>query len=400
MGVVNKTMILAGSLVVNAVCGVVWLSQPAEQPKPAPAPEPAKPVVKTKVERVFIDVPAESQVTTNWAKLDWRIIESDDYLKYIANLRSAGCPEETIRDLIIADVNKMYAAKWKAQHKAEHEWKYWENETKKDRKEERKTDERRDMEKERDELIRSLLGVDLKSELAKYSWDTDRNNRDARYAFLPDDKQAQVKDLNDRYKDDMRKLMEDAKTNNLSKEDLAAKAATLRKQHEQDLASTLSPGDLAEYQLRNSGLSARLRNDLSGFEPSEEEFRKLFSTLKPLGDQAANSGEKLSLENNPQVAALMKQALSPERYAEWEQTQQPAYRDAAKLAQKYNLSADDTKVIAQINQSTDLAMAKAMTDPNLTPEQRTAAAKAIRDEKKKVLNEALGGTKRMKRKNN
>lgn len=393
---VNKTLILAGSLVVNAVFGMVWVSHQTDDPKPAPVPETPKTVVKTKVERVLIEVPGETQVTTNWTKLNWRVIESDDYVKYIANLRAAGCPEETIRDLIIADVNKMYAAKWKSLHAGEHEYKYWENEGKKDKKEQRKTEERRDMEKERDELVRSLLGVDLKSELAKYSWDTDRNNRDARYAFLSEDKQTLVKDLNDRYKEDMRKLMDDGKAANLSKEELAAKAAALRKQHEQDLASNLSPGELVEYQLRNSPLAGRLRNELTSFEPSEEEFRKLYEKLKPLGDQAMNSGDKFSLENNPDVAKMMKQALSPERYAEWQQTQEPAYRDAVKIAQRFNLNAEDTKMVAQINQTTELETAKVMSNPNFTPEQKAAAARAIKDEKKKVLNETLG--KRVKRK--
>src|SRR5437867_256418 len=34
-------------------------------------------------------------------KFDWRMVESEDYKKYIANLRYIGCPEETIRDIII-----------------------------------------------------------------------------------------------------------------------------------------------------------------------------------------------------------------------------------------------------------------------------------------------------------
>src|ERR1043165_8175227 len=41
----------------------------------------------------------------------WRQIESGDYREYISNLRRIGCPEETIRDIIIADVNKLYAAR-------------------------------------------------------------------------------------------------------------------------------------------------------------------------------------------------------------------------------------------------------------------------------------------------
>src|SRR5207249_7580991 len=38
----------------------------------------------------------------------WREVESDDYPTYIANLRDIGCPEQTIRDIIIADVNGLY----------------------------------------------------------------------------------------------------------------------------------------------------------------------------------------------------------------------------------------------------------------------------------------------------
>src|SRR5437773_10781467 len=39
----------------------------------------------------------------------WRDVESTDYPTYIANLRDIGCPEQTIRDIIIADVNALYA---------------------------------------------------------------------------------------------------------------------------------------------------------------------------------------------------------------------------------------------------------------------------------------------------
>src|SRR6267143_4470910 len=41
----------------------------------------------------------------------WRQIESSDYKTYIANLRAVGCPEQTIRDIIIADVTKAYEAR-------------------------------------------------------------------------------------------------------------------------------------------------------------------------------------------------------------------------------------------------------------------------------------------------
>ena len=39
--------------------------------------------------------------------LDWRQVESSDYRQYIANLRAAGCPEKTIRDIIVAEVSEL-----------------------------------------------------------------------------------------------------------------------------------------------------------------------------------------------------------------------------------------------------------------------------------------------------
>src|SRR3974390_2881754 len=39
----------------------------------------------------------------------WQEVEATDYPTYISNLRGIGCPEQTIRDIIIADVNALFA---------------------------------------------------------------------------------------------------------------------------------------------------------------------------------------------------------------------------------------------------------------------------------------------------
>lgn len=41
----------------------------------------------------------------------WAQVESDDYPTYIANLRSIGCPEQTIRDLVTVEINRYYQQK-------------------------------------------------------------------------------------------------------------------------------------------------------------------------------------------------------------------------------------------------------------------------------------------------
>jgi hypothetical protein len=42
---------------------------------------------------------------------DWSRLESSDYKTYISNLRAIGCPEQTIRDIITADVDSLYSRK-------------------------------------------------------------------------------------------------------------------------------------------------------------------------------------------------------------------------------------------------------------------------------------------------
>ena len=42
----------------------------------------------------------------------WQELESQDYPTYIKNLRAVGCPEQTIRDIIIADVTQMLREKY------------------------------------------------------------------------------------------------------------------------------------------------------------------------------------------------------------------------------------------------------------------------------------------------
>jgi hypothetical protein len=43
----------------------------------------------------------------------WGKLESPDYFSYIARLRQVGCPEQTLRDIIVADICNLYSREWK-----------------------------------------------------------------------------------------------------------------------------------------------------------------------------------------------------------------------------------------------------------------------------------------------
>src|SRR5688572_2161136 len=78
------------------------VSSPAETAEqPAPVRE----------RRIPVKAPIASSTTE---KFDWSQLESTDFKTYMANLRAITCPEETIRDLIVADVNKLFAPRFAA----------------------------------------------------------------------------------------------------------------------------------------------------------------------------------------------------------------------------------------------------------------------------------------------
>src|SRR6185295_1833484 len=89
-----------GATAPDAVAAAAAVSAPAAKPEKSETPETVAPAATEPAK------PAQA--------FDWRMVESADYKKYIANLRSIGCPEETIRDIIIADVNKLFESRKRA----------------------------------------------------------------------------------------------------------------------------------------------------------------------------------------------------------------------------------------------------------------------------------------------
>ncbi len=56
-----------------------------------------------------LNLPTKLDSATNVFR--WQMLESDDCFTFTANLRSVGCPEQTVRDLILPRVEKFYAIK-------------------------------------------------------------------------------------------------------------------------------------------------------------------------------------------------------------------------------------------------------------------------------------------------
>lgn len=96
------------SIVINILLAglVVWLVH--RKPENPPSAVPA-----------IIDAELQTQAPVSFSSPEpvsaaqafrWSQLESSDYRTYIANLRGIGCPEQTIRDIITADVDEAFYA--------------------------------------------------------------------------------------------------------------------------------------------------------------------------------------------------------------------------------------------------------------------------------------------------
>ena len=123
----TKNLVIILSLVLNVgLVGALTFSMTRREPPAAVQAEPSSRPIREKAQTnnrtAYVAVNFTNMIT-----VDWQMVESEDYKNYIANLRAIGCPEETIRDIIIADVNKLFAARQSqaAGGAARQEFQFW-----------------------------------------------------------------------------------------------------------------------------------------------------------------------------------------------------------------------------------------------------------------------------------
>ena len=284
----------------------------------------------------------------------WSEIESDDYEKYIANLRAIGCPEQTIRDIILADVNTLYDERKSAEDQTPEHFKA--------------------LEGERRTLLAQLLGAD---------WDTVERNAGfafSRVAFtdpllnnLPAEVRAKVQEI-------LQRWSQQAVTDDRA-------AALLEQKMRLELAGILSPAQLDELLSRYSANAISLNNrlaELKFFKTTPQEFRALFHAtdafdlqLRLLGsaDDSATQAQRHAIEQQRETA--IKGALGTARYAEYVRLQDPGFRDAVEATLADGGTAETVRAIYAVNQEVAVQQAIIAANTNLTGLQKKIELKKI-----------------------
>jgi len=328
----------------------------------------------------------------------WRSVESDDYPTYISNLREIGCPEQTIRDIIIADVNALYSRR-RGLEILSPEQQWWRAEP--DGNVVQVANEKaRLLDEERHALLARLLGTNWEGgDLANLP----RPSRPGIVLDGPilgvlstDAKQA-LEEINIHSQNRLQSYLDAARREGRNPD--PAELAKIRQQTRTELQRILSPPQLEEFLLRYSESAATLRAEmgqLKYFNATPEEFRLLFRSTDQLNEQiqvlAATSDansltQRKSLEDQRENA--IKLALGPKRYEEYRLLQDPLYRDAVASAQQAG-TPDSVWLMYQINLASASEQGRIQADANLTPEQKAIELKRLELEQLQANTAATG----------
>src|SRR5213075_2397909 len=180
--------LLVGSVALNAILAAVLLlpKQRHETAAADAAGQPEAGVTATPAATKVVTVSAPSK------SFHWSQLESSDFQQYMANLRAVGCPEETIRDVVIAEVNKLYAPKFAALMAQTQQYEYWKPTSRKSREALNKQLEA--LRGEKRELLKTLLGIDSDPSEQWANITADQLVEQGRFGFLSAEKQKQVRE--------------------------------------------------------------------------------------------------------------------------------------------------------------------------------------------------------------
>lgn len=262
-----------------------------------------------------------SPPVTNRLTFDWRQVESEDYRTYVRNLRDIGCPEQTVQDIVTADLRQAFAAK-RAEVMAERyrDFEYWKADTEESRARADLESKRRAVDDEMSDAVRAVLGAEVAVPPATADWQHAALAQQLR--FLPDDKREPTQALLLRYAEidaQIRELARGHGTPENPDERLRVLAAYEQKQAE--LHALLSPAEYERVELTASWTADNLRRGMTKFQPTEEEFRLIFREWRQQDENLANIFAKGQPDPGKEhVFANIKNLLTPERYAQYRET--------------------------------------------------------------------------------
>ena len=326
------------------------------------------------------------QVVTNTVvkQMTWETVEAPSYLDYIDNLRRIGCPEETIRDIILADVNKLYKTK-RREASGQKKFEYWKGSGMFGIGVDKENIEAtRELNAERDELLKQLgIESSFESEMSLIL-----NPLQQSLGFLPEQKQVAVMKELQGIQSRIAELSEDGSADI----EMVWKA---QRETEESIKGMLSEDEYTGYLLRRSNTAHQLRSQIAGFDPSEEEFRTVFKLKRAFDEEYGEIGINLDLLEEQLKAQKtlneqIRQSLGDERYADYERAQDYQFQQIHSSLKKADLGTGEAIQVYDMQKVAQDAAVQLRGNQTLNEAERRERLRQIRNETESAIQQVVG----------
>ncbi len=369
---------LIASLGLNVILASAWYVARLQEDRPAMV-QPPNPDLTARTIR--------TNSVVRYVNLTWAQIASTNLAAYITNLQAVGCPKETIRDIILAEVNQSFA-RARASEILTPDQQWWKTEPDA-AVAHAASAELRQLENARRATLVLLLaptcGPNWETETDVSAWVASNYGLTGPHlgALSPEVKRM-LYDAAARTRDQIAGLT-------------PAEVAGVLQNERSRLQTLLTPVALNEYLLRYAPTAAQLRADTLGVNYSPRQFQDLFAAVDPIllqpdyyyrGGDADAQGRQRALQ--AQYDAALQQALGSETFRALRLNQDPLYTATTAAAQQTGLSAQNTTKLYEINSATQTELDRIRNDTTLSPDEKIDALAETRAEQQKAIEELLG----------
>ncbi len=327
-------------------------------------------------------------VKTNF--VPWALIESDDYPKYIANLRAVGCPERLIRDIIVADLDDLY------QHKEPPpaDVPPWLNADRRHACAREASGKSYSLQVEKRGLIKELLGCEWDRH-AEEIWNEDPGTS-LLLGFLPDMKATELFSLLNKYHEAEQNIRLDTKSILLGED--RAKLKSVYDNFVAEASQEIGFGNLEEYQLRVQAMRFFPAHSVffDGMNIGDAQIRQIAQLSRSVKDMNREefAEEKISAaELDRRQSAFehdVKALLGPQLFAGFDRAQNSDFRELLRFAREKNLTETAATQFYDQQRTIEQQAVEVIADAKLSADQKATALAALKAVATKMISEKLG----------